>query len=31
MNESTAKRVHALWLFDVNDFDRAEEYFRFFV
>jgi PIN like domain len=29
MNESTAKRVHALWLFDVNDFDRAEEYFRF--
>jgi uncharacterized protein (DUF1330 family) len=29
MNESSAKRVHALWLFDVNDFDRAEEYFRF--
>jgi hypothetical protein len=29
MNESSAKRVHALWLFDVNDFDRAGEYLRF--
>jgi uncharacterized protein (DUF1330 family) len=29
MTESSAKRLHALWMFDVDDFDRIGDYFRF--
>jgi uncharacterized protein (DUF1330 family) len=29
MNESSHQKVHALWLFDVDNFDQSEAYFRF--
>jgi uncharacterized protein (DUF1330 family) len=29
VNESPQQKVHALWLFDVDDFDRSREYFKY--